>query len=640
MPGPPFPREPAAMTVPVRPLAALLLTCSAVTFSPAAVADEAAEFEPIFDGTGFDGWFFAPHTDPRAIAAMAPSERAAFLKKHAADGRDHWRVEPGEDGPELVNDGEGPFLWTDRDYADFELRLDWKIEPETDSGVYLRGCPQVQIWDPAGEDPRGHGKAKGSGGLWNNPKRGPNSRGKDPAMRADSPIGEWNTFVIRVVGSTVTVDLNGERVVNEATLENYWDRDLPLFPVGPIILQTHGGETRWRNVEVREIPRAMPESGFLDADGEPYGEGWAAAEPEEIDRGGTAVRPGADLHGEIGPVPFDRPAWLAVQTRLGEPGPLVRFQFDADGTVSADNPLASLADLAPGGAGAAADIGPVPGLWTDVNAAAAAFDPLKANRLYVSQRGGAVSAYLNGTPFFVAVAGSAVGDDRLVAGGPGVRFQQVRDADGRNGPADEAGFTPVPLDAGLPGWTGDTAGYGVAGGVLRCEGGGNVYLPGDHDDFALRFEFKLPPGGNNGVGLRAEHGKDAAYAGMESQILDNTAEVFAGIKPYQAHGSIYGVVPALRGYLAPVGHWNVEEIELVGDRVKVTLNGKIIVDANLCDAAADGTVDGREHPGLLRESGAVGFLGHGAPVEWRNVRVKVIVAGDGAETAGERDASD
>ena len=588
---------------------------------PDAVAD--GDATPLFDGKSFDGWFFAPHTDPRKIAAMSPAERGAFLKKHAAEGRKHWRIEPGTGGPELVNDGEGPYLWTARDFADFELSLDWKIEEGTDSGVYLRGCPQVQIWDPNEDDPRGHGNALGSGGLWNNPKTGPNSRGKDPSQRADKPLGEWNTFVIRVVGSSVTVHLNGKRIVNEATLENYWDRSLPLFPVGPIILQTHGGETRWRNVTVREIPRAMPESGHLLPTGDAPGEGWRIVE-------GRTASVGADVHARFGPLAgTGEAATVTVGTRVGSPGPAVGLTFAADGSVEVSNPLAAVAGLRPGGAGAEAS--PIPCAIVDPDAAAAAFDPADENRVYVRATDGCVTTYLNGVPVVTAVdaPGPQSQPVPFAVNGPEATVTFLRDRDERlPPPAGEDGFSALPLAPGLEGWRGDVDGYAVEDGVLTCRGGGNVYLAKELSDFVVRFEFRLPPGGNNGVGLRCVPGKNAAYNGMESQLIDNTADQYRGIRPYQAHGSVYGVVPALRGYLAPTGHWNREEITVTGGRVRVELNGKTLLDADVREAAADGTADGREHPGLLRKAGAFGFLGHGAPVAWRNLRLAVLSDGD------------
>ena len=633
------------------PAAALAAAFLAALAGPAA-GGEPAGGDPgaagggasLFDGEGFDGWFFAPHTDPRAIAAMAPAERAAFLEEHAAEGREHWRVEPGDGGgAELVCDGEGPFLWTERDFADFELALEWKIAAGADSGVYVRGCPQVQIWDPA--DPnwlaKGVGNEFGSGGLWNNPETGPNGRGRNPSSLADNPTGEWNAMTVRVVGSSVTVDLNGTRVVNEATLENYWDRDLPLFPVGPIVLQTHGGETRWRNLRVREIARAMPESGFLAAAGAPLGGGW---EPV----GGATAEGGADAHAVFGPLGEAERATVSVGTRLGSPGTPVALLCEADGTVTPINPLEKVLKIfpRPGGPDGTWEPHPAPGVGFDVAAAEAAFDSAAENRVYVDATGGAVQLFLNGTTVFTALDSKDSAGDPVPLGveGPGAAVRFVRDDIPRTPPGDEAGFAPVPLEPGLPGWSGDVDGYEAAGGVLTCRGGGNVYLPGppggspdDWGDFALRFEFKLPPGGNNGVGLRCERGRDAAYHGMESQILDNTAAAFRDLAAYQYHGSIYGVAPALRGALAPVGHWNAEEIVCDGDRVTVTLNGVTIVDADVRELATagpgGGTADGKPHPGLLNARGAVGFLGHGAPVAWRNVRIKPLPAGDAAAAA-------
>ncbi|NNJ24561.1 3-keto-disaccharide hydrolase [Alienimonas chondri] len=590
-------------------------------------AAEPSEATAIFNGENFDGWFFAPHTDPRKIAAMTPKERAAFLETHAAAGREHWTIEQGDGGPEIVNDGKGPYLWTARDYADFELSLDWKITAGTDSGVYIRGCPQVQIWDPDGDDPRGYGNAKGSGGLWNNPKSGPNNRGKDPSQRADNPMEEWNTFVIRVVGSSVTVDLNGKRIVNEATLENYWDRSLPLFPAGPIILQTHGGETRWRNVKVREIPRRMPESGFLLPDGSAAGEGWNEAS-------GNTATVGADAHAVFGPLSGDQQATFTVGTQVGTPGPSMSFSFNAEGVTNVANPLAAVADLGPTGAAGATSA--LPCVMLDREAAAAAFDASAVNRVYVRTADGCVTCYLNGTPVLIAVDSPGPNADPVpfAVTGTGAALTFIRQTDERMEMGNEAGFTALPLKPGLEGWEGDTDGYSVEDGVLTCQGG-NLYLKDEFADFAVRFEFRLPPGGNNGVGLRFAKGQNAAYSGMESQLLDNAAPMYRTIQPWQAHGSIYGVAPALRGYLAPAGHWNREEIVVRGDQVTVTLNGKTLVDVDIREASADGTIDGKEHPGLLRESGAFGFLGHGAPVAWRNLRMQVLTEGDESDAAAE-----
>ena len=195
------------------------------------------------------------------------------------------------------------------------------------------------------------------------------------------------------------------------------------------------------------------------------------------------------------------------------------------------------------------------------------------------------------------------------------------------GPATEDGFVSLFNGTDLSGWTGATDGYAVEDGVLVCrkDGGGNLYVDRPFSDFVLRFAFKLEPGANNGVGIRAERGKDAAYHGMEIQILDNTAPEYADLEPYQYHGSIYGVAPAERGHLRPVGEWNEQEIRAVGDRITVTLNGHAIVEADLREVALEGqTIDGREHPGLFNERGAIGFLGHGHRIEFRDIEIKTL----------------
>jgi len=191
------------------------------------------------------------------------------------------------------------------------------------------------------------------------------------------------------------------------------------------------------------------------------------------------------------------------------------------------------------------------------------------------------------------------------------------------GPFDE-GFVPLFNGRDLDGWTGDTDGYVVEDGKIICRPGGNLYTEKEYSDFALRFEFKLTPGANNGLGIRAPLEGDAAYVGMEIQILDNTADGYKDLKPYQYHGSIYGVVPAGRGYLKPVGEWNFEEVIARGNLITVNLNGTTIVDADIREASTPETMDGRPHPGLKRTTGHIGFLGHGSPVEFRNIRIKEL----------------
>ena len=175
------------------------------------------------------------------------------------------------------------------------------------------------------------------------------------------------------------------------------------------------------------------------------------------------------------------------------------------------------------------------------------------------------------------------------------------------------------------------AGYPVENGVIICRKGGNLLTKKEYGDFIFRFEFKLPPGGNNGVGIRTKSvNEDAAYSGgMEIQILDNSAEQYKTLQPYQFHGSIYGVVPAKRNaekndYQKPLGEWNYEEITAKGSKIKVVLNGETIVDADIEEFKTKPTKDGKEHLGLQREKGFIGFLGHGDPVEFRNLRIKPL----------------
>ena len=176
------------------------------------------------------------------------------------------------------------------------------------------------------------------------------------------------------------------------------------------------------------------------------------------------------------------------------------------------------------------------------------------------------------------------------------------------------------------GWIGHTDGYQFSAGEIQCTAGngGNIYTEDQFDDFILRFEFKLSPGANNGLGLRTPSSGDAAYAGMEAQILDNSADKWANLKPYQYHGSIYGVVPARRGFQKPVGEWNQQEVRCDGRQVKIILNGQVIIDANLDSVSVGGTIDGREHPGLKRASGHIGFLGHGDAVAFRKLRIQPL----------------
>jgi hypothetical protein len=240
-------------------------------------------FTALFNGRDLSGWHGMPHFDLYKLAAMGEAERKTQIEKWTDDAKKHWTVEKGE----LVNDGNGAYLTTDKDYGDIELLVEYKTVPKADSGIYLRATPQVQIWDYTKEGGKWDlGADKGSGGLWNN---SPGAPGKDPLVLADKPFGQWNAFRILMVGERVTVYLNDKLVVDHARLENFWNpgevqpleaelkklqaadtpdpkkvaelqmkiyqaRTRPLPPKGVIQLQTHGGEIRWRNMYIREIP--------------------------------------------------------------------------------------------------------------------------------------------------------------------------------------------------------------------------------------------------------------------------------------------------------------------------------------------------------------------------------------------------
>jgi Domain of Unknown Function (DUF1080) len=408
-----------------------------------------AGFVTLIKGESLDGWHGMSTYDSRKLADMTEEKRAAQLAEWTADAKKHWSVKDGE----LINDGHGAYLTTDKDYGDIELLIDYKTVPKADSGIYLRGTPQVQIWDytPEGGNLR-NGGDKGSGGLWNNSAGAP---GKDPLVLADKPIGEWNSFRIIQLGARTTVYLNGKLVVDNATMENFFDRKSPLFAKGPIQLQTHGGEIRWKNLFLREIP--------------------------------------AD---------------------------------EANKTLEARN---------------------------------------------------------------------------------------------------SEGFQTIFDGKSTEGWAGPIDNYEIVDGSLRCKTGkgGTIYYNKELGDFVARVEFRLPPGGNNGLAIRYPGKGDTAYAGMtELQVLDDTATKYAKLDPRQAHGSAYGMVAAKRGYLRPVGEWNFEEVTVKGSKIKVELNGTVILDADL--SAVQDFMANSPHPGKDRTSGFFGFAGHNDPVEFRNVAIKPI----------------
>ena len=225
-----------------------VLVASVFAFSVAAIAGERSGekqnvppdgFSALFNGTDLTGWKGLVG-DPEARAKMTKEELAKAQEAADADMKKHWKVEDGV----IVFDGLGQNLCTAEDYGNFELYVDWKIEPKGDSGIYLRGSPQVQIWDPTAEERN----AVGSGGLFNNEK-GPSK----PLVAADNPGGEWNTFYIKMVGDKVTVKLNDKLVVDNVVLENIWDRSKPIYETGAIELQNHGNTLYFRNIYIKEL---------------------------------------------------------------------------------------------------------------------------------------------------------------------------------------------------------------------------------------------------------------------------------------------------------------------------------------------------------------------------------------------------
>ncbi|MBE0653212.1 MAG: DUF1080 domain-containing protein, partial [Bacteroidales bacterium] len=399
-------------------------------------------FVSMFNGENLEGWKGLVG-NPLSRANMSEEELAQKQKQANIDMHEFWTVRDNT----IVFNGNGANLVSEKDYGDFEMLVDWRITKEGDSGIYLRGTPQVQIWDTSRVDV---GAQVGSGGLYNNQKYE-----SKPLKVADNPVGEWNTFHITMIGENVTVYLNGELVVDNVPLENYWDRSQPIFPTGPVELQAHGTNLAFRDIYVKEI----------NTD-------------------------------EIG----------------------LTEEEKAEGFVSLFN--------------------------------------------------------------------------------------------GRN----------------LNGWQGNKTDYFAENGELvvnpKRGGHGNLFTEKEYSDFIFRFEFQLTPGANNGLGVRAPLEGDAAYVGMELQILDNTAPIYAKLHEYQYHGSVYGVIAAKRGFQNPVGNWNYQEVILKGNDIKITLNGGVILEGNIAEASKNGTLDGNQHPGLLREKGYIGFLGHGSALKFRNIRIK------------------
>ena len=417
-----------------------LLSSIVVFFNNVSIAQNIPPegFKALFNGKDLKGWFGHGTKDPRTLWKMSPEELKKHQEETLKDINAHWSVKDGE----LINDGKGLYLTTKKDYKDFELLLEYKTVPKADSGIYLRGVPQVQIWDSTEEAKWKIGADKGSGGLWNNSKGAP---GKDPLKRMDKPFGEWNKFHIIMIGERVTVYLNNEKVVDNVVMENFFDRKIPIFEKGPIQLQTHGGEIRWKNIFIREIT-------------------------SDNDKGYQTLFNGKDLSG----------------------------------------------------------------------------------------------------------------------------------------------------------WHGAVNNYEVVDGSIMCKKGkgGTLYAKEEYGDFSFRFEFQLPPGGNNGIAVRSPGKGDPAWEAYEIQVLDDTAKKYAKLQPYQFHGSVYGLAPAQRGALLPVGEWNKQEITFKGSNIRVTLNETTILHQDI--SKIDLTKVKKVPKGVNRSKGFIGFAGHSDPVKFRNVRIKSL----------------
>lgn len=409
---------------------------------------EGEGFVSIFNGKDLTGWKGLVE-NPIARSKMKPAQLEKAQEKADEIMRTGWSVTDGM----LVFNGKGDNLCTDKPYGDFEMYVDWMLDPagpEADAGIYLRGTPQVQMWDTSRVNV---GAQVGSGGLYNN-----QVNESKPSKVADNKLGEWNSLYIKMVGDRVTVILNGEQVVNDVILENYWDRKLPIFPVEQLELQAHGSKVYYRNLYVKELERK-----------EPY-----KLSAEEEKEGFKVLFDGTNMHE----------------------------------------------------------------------------------------------------------------------------------------------------------WTGNTVDYTIEDGCISMipsrSYGGNLYTKKEYGNFVYRFEFQLTPAANNGVGIRAPLEGDAAYMGMEVQVLDCENPVYKDITPLQHHGSVYGIIPAKAHASKPAGEWNVEEIMADGDHIRVTVNGVVVLDGNIRDAVKNGTADGLEHPGLFNKAGHIAFLGHGSPVKFRNIRIKEL----------------
>lgn len=232
----------------MRLVACLLTSLVAVCSTAHAELKVPEGYRALFNGKDFSGWHGMPHFNPDQLAAMSDEDRAAKLEEWNQSLKEHWSIKDDV----VINDGHGAYMTSDESFRDYELLIEYKTVAKADSGIYLKNSPQVQIWDSTDEGKFKLGADKGSGGLWNNSAGAP---GKDPSKLMDKPFGQWNSFKIRQIGGRTSVWMNGEKVVDNAIMENYWDKDrkTPLRPEGQIQLQTHGGEIQWRNIFIKEF---------------------------------------------------------------------------------------------------------------------------------------------------------------------------------------------------------------------------------------------------------------------------------------------------------------------------------------------------------------------------------------------------
>jgi len=412
----------------MNPRSSVILSLSLLLAIPPLNAQDAPPapegFKSIFKGylTGWQG------DNPAVTVKLQPPYRKKAIEGMQEEFKAHWKVENGE----LVHDGQPPIASTLDTFRDIELKTEFLAAAKDEGGIYLKGAPKIQL-----------GNADtGSGALVNNTAGAP---GQTPLVKADKAYGEWNQLRILQLGSRPTVEVNGQKVVDHAIMENFWykNRQIPLPPAGPIMLESTAGALRWKEIQVRAVP---------------------AEEATAVLRGDDAAQ----------------------------------------------------------------------------------------------------------------------------------------------------GFTPLFDGKGFEGWAGAVADYEVTDGALAVKKGkmGTLHTALALTDFAVRMEFKLPAGGNSGVTLRySGEGNPSLNSLCEIQVIDDTDNRHTYLEPSQKNGSALKLVAGFTGYLRPVGEWNYQEITVVGNHVKVELNGTVVLDSDLPQRRKF-------------ESGYLGIVGQLDPVYYRNIAIK------------------